>query len=283
MPISPRFLRWHAFDGIDIDWEYPTSIGVRCAPGPNNCDRAADKENFVVLARELRSALDAVGVADGKHYLSTIAAGADKSFVFDPVGSSAWLVRLAANLDWINVMTYDYHGTWEMSAGLLAPLYRDPVDPAPVNADATVTLYLQQGIPASKLTLGMPFYGKGWKGCAAGPKGDGLYQPCSGLADVPEAAFEFAQLAEKGYLTKDAQGKYTIGGLGFTRHWNSAARVPHLYKAATGEFITYDDEASIHGKNDYIVKRGLRGAMFWELNADRHRVLGSVVSQDLPH
>jgi chitinase len=277
------FLRRHAFDGIDIDWEYPTSIGVRCATGPDNCDRATDKENFVVLARELRSALDAVGVADGKHYLSTIAAGADKSFVFDPAGSSAWLVRLAANLDWINLMTYDYHGTWEMSAGLLAPLNRDPADPAPVNADATVTLYLAQGIPANKLTLGMPFYGKGWKGCAPGPKGDGLYQPCTGLADVPEAAFEFAQLTEKGYLTKDAQGNYTVGGLGFTRHWNSAARVPYLYKAATGEFITYDDEASIHEKGEYVMRRGLLGAMFWELNADRHRVLGSSVSRALLH
>jgi chitinase len=277
------FLRRHRFDGIDIDWEYPTSIGVRCAPGHNTCDRATDKENFVALARELRTALDAAGATDGKRYLSTIAAGADQSFVFDPRGGGAWLVQLAASLDWINLMTYDYHGTWEMSAGFVAPLYRDPADPAPVNADATVTLYLQQGIPASKLTLGQPFYGKGWKGCAAGARGDGLYQPCTGLADVPEASFEFAQLTEQGYLAKDARGTYTVGGLGFTRYWNSAARVPYLYNPASGIFITYDDEASIHEKNAYVVRMGLRGAMFWELNADRYRVLGTVVSGDLPH
>ena len=275
------FLRRHRFDGVDIDWEYPTSIGVRCAAGYNDCDRATDKQNFVALARELRAALDAAGAADARSYLSTIAAGADKSFVFDPGGSSAWLAQLAASLDWINLMTYDYHGTWEMSAGFVAPLYRDPADPAPVNADATVTLYLQQGIPASKLTLGQPFYGKGWIGCSPGPKGDGLYQPCAALADVPEATFEFAYLTEQGYLSRDARGKYTVGGLGFTRHWNNAARVPYLYNPSTRAFITYDDEASIHEKNRYVIGKGLRGAMFWELNADRHRVLGTVVAEDL--
>ena len=244
------FLRRHRFDGIDIDWEYPTSIGLRCAAGDHPCDRATDKQNFVALARELRSALDFAGAADGKRYLSTIAAGADRNFVFDPGGSSAWLVELARSLDWINLITYDYHGTWETSSGLIAPLYRDAADPASVNADATVTLYLQQGIPAGKITLGEHFYGKGWTGCSAGPKGDGLYQPCTGIVeDPPEATFEFAYLTGKGYLSRDARGKYTLGGLGFTRHWNDSARVPYLYNPSTKVFISYDDEASIHVKN----------------------------------
>lgn len=116
-----------------------------------------------------------------------------------------------------------------------------------------------------------------------GPKGDGLYQPCrEPVSDPPEASFEFAYLAEKGYLSKDAHGKYTVGGLGFTRHWSDAARVPYLYNPATQLFISYDDEASIREKTRYLIAKGLRGAMFWELNADRHRVLGSVVAEDLP-
>ena len=58
---------------------------------------------------------------------------------------------------------------------------------------------------------------------------------------------------------------------------------PFLYNPSTKIFITYDDEQSIHLKNEFIKTKGLRGAMFWELNADRNRTLQSVVSNDLPH
>lgn len=276
------FLRRHRFDGIDIDWEYPQSIGVPCATG-YTCDRATDKQSFVTLGREMRAALDAAGTADGKRYLFTIAAGADRKWLFDK-DSSAWMVELAKSLDWINLMTYDYHGNWEAQAGYVAPLLRDPADPTPANADDSVALYLGEGIAPTKLTLGMPFYGKGWEQCAPGPKGDGLYQSCVGpVSDRPEGAYSFAELVEEGYLAKDAGGKYTVGGRGFKRYWNGAARVPYLYSVATKVFISYDDEASIREKNRYVIEKRLRGAMFWELNADRNNVLGRIIAEDLPH
>jgi chitinase len=263
------FLRRERFDGIDLDWEYPTSIGLPCEAGIT-CDRATDKANFVLLARELRAALEAAEAADGKRYLFTIAAGADRKYVFDPQGRSAWLVELAASLDWINLMTYDYHGTWESSAGLLAPLHRDPADPDPSNVEATVALYLAQGIAPDKLTLGMPFYGKGWVGCSPGPSGDGLYQGCASPApEPPESTFTFAHLGEQRLVER----------LG--RRWNARARVPYLYDERTGLFITYEDEASIGEKVRYAKEMRLRGAMFWELNADRHGTLAGVVAAGL--
>src|SRR5260221_14198849 len=97
------FVRHHAFDGIDLDWEYPGEIGVPC-PAGNTCQRPEDKRNFVSLARELRSALDAAGRADGKRYLATIAAGADDKYVFDAAGSSPGPGELPASPAWGKAM-----------------------------------------------------------------------------------------------------------------------------------------------------------------------------------
>jgi len=277
------FLRKYKFDGIDIDWEYPTSIGVPCASG-QTCQRNADKQNFVQLMKELRAALNTAGSADGKHYLTTIAAGADQSYVEDPSGSTAWIASLAGNLDWINLMTYDFHGPWETKDGIVAPLYPDAKDAAGFSSDGTVKMFLAAGVSAKKLVLGIPFYGYGWAGCAAGPNGDGLYQNCTGPATgSQDSTFDFAFLTDQGYLTKDSSGKYTVGGKGFVRRWDSASRVPYLYNKSSKVFITYDDEASVHEKTNYIKGKALRGGMYWEMNADRHKVLGTVLSNDLPH
>lgn len=279
-------LRQYKLDGIDIDWEYPTSVGVPCTAG-RICERPEDMQNLVILAKELRSSLDAAGAADGKRYFITIAAASSTlPYVSDPRGGSALLAEIANSLDWINLMTYDFHLPFESVSGLNAPLFSDPADKTvewshTLNADYSVDQYLNAGVPAGKLILGQPFYGYGWAGCAAGQSGDGLYQACTGAA--PEYSFNFAQLTDLGYLTKSSSGTYTQGGAGFTRYWNSAARVPYLYNSSTKVFITYDDEESIREKNRYVRSKGLRGAMFWELNADRNKVLLPVVASELPH
>ena len=277
------FLRRNAFDGIDIDWEYPGSIGIACASGHKTCDRPEDKRNFATLGRELRAALDRAGAADGKRYLFTIAAGADEKYVFDESKSAAWLLDLARSTDWINLMTYDYHGTWERAAYFVAPLARDEADPNAANVEASVELFLSQGIAPSKLTLGAPFYGKGWTGCDAALDGNVLYKACTALArEDHEASFEFAYLTDEGYLLRDAEGRYTKGGRGFERHWNAAAKAPWLYNPESRTFIAYDDEASIREKARYAMRMDLRGVMFWELAQDRHGVLGRVFSEEVP-
>ena len=257
---SIAFLRRYGFDGIDLDWEYPVKIGVPCAAG-DTCDRPEDKRNYVTLVRELRTALDAAGRSDGKRYLATIAAGADREFLYDGA-SAAWMVEMAKALDWINLMTYDYHGTWEKSAGLLAGM---------ADVERSVSLYLAAGVPPRSLTLGIPFYGKGWVGCDPGPRGDGLGQACTGPAPhPPESTFEFWRLRREGYLD---------GSRGFASHRSS--QVPHLFAPASGTFITYEDALSIRAKVRYLKSLGLRGAMYWELASDHEHELGRAVASEL--
>jgi chitinase len=141
---------------------------------------------------------------------------------------------------------------------------------------------IDNGIPARKLTLGIPFYGKGWSGCEPGPNGDGLYQSCTGLASgSADESFDFAYLTTRGFLSRDRDGLYTVAGQGFVRRWSGTARVPYLFNMSSGVFITYDDEASVQAKVDLVKRYGLRGAMFWEIGADGEGVLRGVVNESL--
>ncbi|MYM71142.1 chitinase [Duganella sp. FT134W] len=252
---SLQAMRRYGLDGVDLDWEYPGEAGVPCVAG-EVCARPQDRQNFVVLARELRAAFDQAGKQDSKHYTITIAAGGNGNYV----GDGAWVKELARSLDWINIMAYDYHMPWEKSTGHHAALFADVRDPATASgfyASRSVQRYLDAGVTKDKLVLGVPFYGYGWKGCAAGPDGDGQYQPCQGgVTDGVNGGNSY------GY------GQVLQRGAGYQRYWNASARVPYLYNAAEQVWITYEDPVSLGEKTRYIKQQGLRGAMFWELSAD---------------
>ena len=264
---SVKLMRRYGLDGIDIDWEYPTEAGVPCVAG-ETCARPQDKQNFIQLARELRAAFDTAGKKDRKHYTITIAAGGNANYVND-AGNSAWIKELARSLDWINIMAYDFHMPWEKNSGHHAALFTDPKDPVATNgfhSSGAVERYLKAGVTADKLVLGVPFYGYGWKGCAAGAEGDGQYQPCNGGATGGVNggnAYGFSHLLKQGILTPAFDG-----GNGYRRYWNASARVPYLYNAQEQIWISYEDQASLKEKAHYIKQQGLRGAMFWELSAD---------------
>ncbi|MDZ4766151.1 MAG: glycoside hydrolase family 18 protein [Chloroflexota bacterium] len=236
------FMLRYDFDGVDLDWEYPTGGG-----DPGNMERPEDSENFVLLLDEVRTQLDAQGAQDGRAYLLTIALGAGAS-AYEPLD---W-ARIHPLLDWINVMTYDFAGGWSERTGFNAPLYA-AADGA--SADRTLQALLALDIPADKLVLGVPFYGHGWSG--VGSENDGLDQPFTSLPEGTWAAgsFDYDDLTEN-YITDT------------TRHWDERAGVPWLYDAATGTMITYDDAESMALKADYIRQHNLGGVMFWELSAD---------------
>ncbi len=116
--------------------------------------------------------MDELGSANGTHYLLTIAAGGGPG-----MDQRYERNQIAQYLDWINLMTYDLHGTWDNLTNFNAPLYQDTNDPgdSSLNVDAVVQDYLDAGIPADKLVMGVPFYGYAWVG--VGYTNDGLYQP----------------------------------------------------------------------------------------------------------
>jgi chitinase len=128
--------RTRAYDGVDLDWEYPA----------NETERAS----FSVLVEELAAALK----AQSPPLLLTAAVPADSYH-------GRWIdyERLAGDFDFIGFMTYDYHGTWSGHAGHNAPLYR-PTGDACGSLDATFAYALFRRVPLEKLLVGLAFFGR---------------------------------------------------------------------------------------------------------------------------
>jgi chitinase len=225
----------NGFDGIDVDWEYPAT---------------SQKDAFTALITAFRVALDAEGKPAARHYLLTMAA---------PAGP--WRMSVVANrqvlaaLDWVNLLTYDYYGSWSKSTGFNAPLYTTAQDPQGLSLDSSVQNYLAAGVPAGKLVVGVPFYGQGWQGVPDAAQG--LYQPFTAPAvgKWGNGSFDYRELAEN-YLGK------------LPRYWDDQAKVPWLYDPQQGLMISYDDPESVGYKADYIREHGLGGAMIWQISAD---------------
>ena len=248
------FMKQYRFDGIDIDWEYPVSGGLY--PGV-----AADKENYTALLADFRDALDAKERADGRDYYLTIAAPAGPTTIPNLEAG-----KMDSSLDWMNLMSYDFHGSWDPITGHNAPLTVGPKDTATgFSVSDAVDAYLATGFPATKLVLGVPFYGRGWEGVSAIDAG--LYQSARGasVGTWEKGVFDYHDIVAN-YLPT------------MKRYWDEAAQVPYLYDPARGLWITYDDPQSMKAKTDFIKDRGLGGAMFWELSNDRtYQLLDTLV------
>lgn len=244
------------FDGIDIDWEYPGACGLTCNFRPE------DTQNFTALLAEFRSQLDARGALDGRYYSLTIAAPAGSEF-----SSKIELNNIHPYLDFINLMAYDFHGGWEspMVTGFHSALYGAPADPAYSQglwADASVQDYLNGGIPAGKLILGVPFYGRGWTGVVPGPNNDGLWQPASRL---PRGKWERGVNDYKDLVPLEAT---------YQTYIHPQAQAFYIYNGST--WWSYDNPASMTTKMNYVKSRGLGGVMFWELSGDNGDLIRAI-------
>lgn len=230
------FLLKYNLDGLDFDWEYPA------LQGDNNVVRPEDKENFVAMLQSFRQALDSIGEVNGKHYLSTIASGGFREYL-----ELNDLAEAQKHLDFINIMAYDFYTAGDEVTGHHGNLF--PSGAKGRAAETTVNEHIEFGVPAEKLVLGVPFYGRMWKG--VNPQGNGLFQ---------SGKFEMGLPYQQIYaLSKNSS---------YSRFWDEKAGAPYLFSLQDSTWITFDDPESIALKMNFIREKGLAGAMFWEMSED---------------
>jgi chitinase len=243
-----------AFDGIDIDWEFPVYGGP-----PNLKTRPQDRRNMSALAREFRRRLDALAKRSGHAYLLTAALPAGRlqsSGAYDPAASFD-LAQLARSLDFINLMTYDMGNPYSQVAAFNAPLRLDPADPLADglkrwhSVEGGVDYYLRQGVPADKLVLGVPFFGRGYR--VADDANDGLYLHYTALFDPGDWRSIKSRL---------------LGDPAWQEHWHAIAQAPWLFNRAQRIFVSYEDPESVCLRAQFARQRGLRGVFAWEITGD---------------
>jgi chitinase len=232
-------IKKYNFDGIDVDWEYPCLVDHKGTP--------EDKQNYTKLMQITRDSLDAYGKRTGKHYLLTAAFPGTKY----GVEQSFEMEQVAAIFDFINVMTYDFNGSWDSLSGHNSPLYAPRNDDPERNVDAAFKLYTETyRMPPSKINLGVPFYGQTYKECTA------LFAPHKGQ-DIdhysPQGCFYYDIMRDMGK---------------FTRYWDDKAKVPYLVSKEWNLLISYDDEESVGYKAQYVLDHDARGLIIWEITGD---------------
>jgi chitinase len=221
------------YDGIDLDWEYP--------------DTQEEVAGFERLTRRFRKALDELGRSKGRPMVVTMAAAANP-------GTLKWLDRsfLLETMDWINVMTYDFTGDWSDHGGHHSPLFASSKQPGSPRSTELTMKYLveERGLPADRLALGIPLYGRGFN--VAEP-----YAPTKGATKRRLPRGNYANLHK---LQSDP---------GWARRWDDQTKNPWLISKTEPAVIGYDDAESVGIKTDWAMKHGFRGVFFWQVHGDR--------------
>lgn len=240
------------FDGVDLDWEYPTlgDSGIVARP--------EDNENFLSLVKELREFLDTKGNEVNKEFWLTAAIGAHDRVIDAMLTTNG--AEYTKYLDYVHIMTYDVRNG--NKTGHHANLYTYEKSDTPTSADRSVKRLLDQGVPIEKIIIGGAFYSRVWEGLEESEEHLNVNSKNPGLKVID---YNFLE---------DYKNEHNL-----TYYWDDEAKAPYLYNGEI--FVSYDDERSLAEKAKYVKENGLGGIMFWEYSLDLSLTLLNAIDEEI--
>lgn len=269
----------YQLDGLDFDWEYPNKQGLGC-----NAINENDTANFLTFLQELRQQAPNL----------TFTAATSLFPWNDATGNrSTDLSGFADVLDYMMIMNYDLYGAWASTAGPNAPL-DSACDARNIMGAGNmgVQAWIDAGVPANKLVLGLAAYGHGFRvneTSAMSPNGTLNLYPAQnssdrfqgsswdddppiddcGNAQPPSGTYPlWSLITEAGFLDETAK---PLPGIEYT--FDTCSQTPFLYNATSQIYVSYDDAQSISVKGEYIVNTGLKGWAVWEAGGDYNNII----------
>ena len=282
---SIALMRKLGFSGIDIDWEWWSDYDNKVAPA----------KKMLGLYTTLRKHINDASKADGKTYRLSAAVNGGSNRILamqDPANpnyvADFWK-QVAANVDQLNIMSYDYHGGFDVGG---SAYFQSAYDFSNTGTNkvgkeegwcikSSSETYISNGVNPKQLVVGIPLYVRTMQ-VSSGVDG-GLFAKVvgTGFGDYEQGILDYKCLMNP--VADPSQGcgsSAPINGVKTLKFYNSNNNTdiwklygkdsfqPWGYSADTTTFATYDDVWSTTQKVGAMKARGLAGVMFWELDGD---------------
>ena len=180
-----KIINQYDLDGIDIDWEYPSTSGAGITSRPE------DKENFTLLLTAIRDVI-------GQDKWLSVAGTGTKEYI----SKSAQIDKIAPIINYFNLMSYDFTAG---ESGINAKkhqsnLYESSLSLPGYSVDSMINNLIENNMPSEKILLGVPFYGR--LGATITKSYDQLRKD---FIDKNGYSYNFDKKAQAPYLTKDGE------------------------------------------------------------------------------
>ena len=274
-------------DGLDIDWEFPTALGAENCPSGHTCEGSSDPANFTATLGAFRAAS---GFA-GKLLTAAIHANRPAQSGNIPYEYQNFFTGTPRRLDWVNVITYDYHGPWENTVNFGAP-YDESLESmhyvvnGPNGVDDTT-----DGVGSEnkgRVVLGLPFFGPAWHSVAT-PGSSGVGNGGTVIVSTPDnpGKISFGK-AQQNIVnrypsqctvitptTGNVQNRYVYctGNIGFCTTASGSTQsacetAGGTWNIRNNVWISYEDAYVVGKKADFIGDYNWGGMMWWTQGED---------------